>query len=319
MSRPLRLHFRHAIYHVINRGNYRHPIFGTVGAAEAFEQCLFEAAALHHWRLHAFVIMNNHFHLALETPEANLTESVHWLESTYATRFNRYRKERGHVFQGRYHAPLVQPGPSLLRVVNYIHLTPARARQTDVAGLPAYRWSSLHWYLGSNRPVSLSCSDWLAELSLPDDSEGWRAYGRLLVAIATDPARQKQDGFGTMSRGWAIGDEDWRQEMAATFDRRGMAEAPCGPERDAIRQESWRQALDRALQGLGRGRNDLRIARKGADWKIALAECLQRTAGANYRWLATELHLGKTASARFLVWRLRQNMRDAIRSDSDAP
>lgn len=308
MARPLRLHFAHAIYHVINRGNYREPIFGTAGAAEAFEQCLFAAAERHHWRLHAYVVMNNHFHLALETPEANLTESVHWLESTYATRFNRYRKERGHVFQGRYHAPLVQPGPSLLRVVNYIHLNPVRAGLTTMAQLAGYPWSSLGRFLRGPRPQGLSCTDWLGELHLNDNADGWLEYGQLLAAIAADPARQKQDGFDAMTGGWAIGDQKWRREIAGSFDPRGMAEAPCGPERDALRQEKWRQELAGALGRSGLNREDLRVARKGADWKIALAECLQRTTGANYRWLAHELHLGKAASARFLVWRLRQKI-----------
>lgn len=316
MARPLRLHFAHAIYHIINRGNYRHAIFGTPGAAGAFEQCLFEAAVLHHWRVHAFVVMNNHFHLAVETPEANLTESVHWLESTFATRFNRYRNERGHVFQGRYKALLIQPGPALLNVVNYIHLNPVRASVTDIAALPEYRWSSLPRYLNGNRPDSLTCCDWLAELHLADDRPGWLAYGELLAAIAADPLRQKQDGFDTMCQGWAIGNKDWRQEIAASFEHRGIAEAPCGPERDAIREEKWRQALDQALGQLGRDPDDLRVARKGAVWKISLAECLQRTCGANYRWLARELYLGKPSSARFLVWQLRQRVKDPARLEA---
>ncbi len=307
MARPLRLHFEHAIYHIINRGNYRHPIFETRGATEAFEQCLFEAAALHHWRLHAFVVMSNHFHLAVQTPEANLTESVHWLESTYATRFNRYRRQRGHLFQGRYQALLIQPGGSLLRVVNYIHLNPVRAGLTGMAGLADYRWSSLRWFLSGNRPGGLSCSDWLGELRLSDDRAGWLAYGQLLVALAADPARQKRDVFETMTKGWVIGDAEWKNGIAASFDPRGIAEAPCGPERDAIREEKWRQALDQALHRLGRDRHDLRAARKGEDWKIALAECLRRTCGANYRWLVRELHLGKASSARFHICRLRQN------------
>lgn len=77
MPRALRLHFAHAIYHIINRGNYRADIFASPGAAQAFETCLFEAVERFHWRLHAFVIMRNHFHLAVETPEPNLSEGVH--------------------------------------------------------------------------------------------------------------------------------------------------------------------------------------------------------------------------------------------------
>ena len=315
MPRALRLHFAHAIYHVINRGNYRAPIFASPGAAQAFEKCLFEAVALHRWRLHAFAIMSNHFHLAVETPEANLTESVHWLNSTYATRFNRFRKERGHVFQGRYHAGLVQPGPALLSVVNYIHLNPVRAGLTDIAGLSGYRWSSLGAFLRGPRPEGLSCADWLRELPLSDDMEGWQTYGRLLADLAADPARQKQEGFDAMDRAWAIGDKAWKKDIATSFRVEGAAEPPCGPQRDAIRAERWQQALRQVLARAGRGPEDLTIARKGADWKIALAAELKETCGANYRWLAHQLGLGNADSARHHVshWRRRRRQGGAPR------
>ena len=72
------------------------------GAAAAFEKTLFEACEKCGWRLHAYVIMTNHYHLAMETPEANLVEGMRWLQGTFGNRFNACRKERGHVFQARY-------------------------------------------------------------------------------------------------------------------------------------------------------------------------------------------------------------------------
>ena len=71
--------------------------------------------------------MRNHFHIALETPEGNLVEGMQRLQATYANRFNKLRGERGHLFQGRYKALIVEPGPHLLTLVNYIHLNPLRA------------------------------------------------------------------------------------------------------------------------------------------------------------------------------------------------
>jgi REP element-mobilizing transposase RayT len=303
-----RVQYAHAIYHVINRGNYRAPIFGSAGAAGAFERCLFEAAELHRWRLHVFAVMSNHFHLAVETPGANLVESVHWLESTYATRFNRHRSQRGHLFRGRYQALLVQPGPSLLRVVNYIHLNPVRAGLTNLTGLPNYRWTSLRHFLQTKtpRPQALTCADWLKELQLTDDASGWQAYGRMLAGLAEDPACQSSEGFDAMSRGWAIGESAWRQDIATRFSLESAAELPCGPERDAVRRACWRQELDRLLRAAGRSDGDLRMARKGADWKIALAMELRQACGANYPWLARELHLGKPDTARHQICRRRR-------------
>jgi len=99
MARKLRIQYPGALYHVINRGNYRRALFGSEGAASAFERALAEASSRHGWRVHAHVVMRNHFHLALETPEPNLVDGMHWLQSTYANRFNRFRREQGHLFQ----------------------------------------------------------------------------------------------------------------------------------------------------------------------------------------------------------------------------
>ena len=95
MARKLRLEFPGACYHVINRGNYRADIFRTEGTRNAFESCLFEGCAKSDWLLHAYVLMSNHYHLALETPRGNLVIGMQWLQATFANRFNRFRGERG--------------------------------------------------------------------------------------------------------------------------------------------------------------------------------------------------------------------------------
>jgi putative transposase len=318
MPRPLRLQFANAIYHVINRGNYRRMIFGRGGAAQAFENCLFEAAQLHGWRLHAFAIMGNHFHLAVETPRPNLAESVHWLETTFAVRFNRFRKERGHLFQDRYQALLVEPGKSLARLVNYIHLNPVQARLVTPETLPTWRHSSLWWFTQQTPPDFLVARDWLGELQLADDAAGWRSYGELLAALAADPRRQREEGFETMTSGWAIGRKEWRQEIAASQRSRPILEAKYGPEREAIREELWRQALEAVLLRLGKTHDEARRSPKGAPWKVVAVDYLRRTTTATHRWLARALHMGKPASVRF---HLSQARRGAIpfRPLSDQP
>jgi REP element-mobilizing transposase RayT len=95
MPRKQRIEYPGAIYHVISRGNYRKELFLRQNTGEAFERCLFEVVDRCGWKLHAYVIMSNHFHLVVETPEPNLVVGMKWLQSTFATRFNRLRKERG--------------------------------------------------------------------------------------------------------------------------------------------------------------------------------------------------------------------------------
>jgi len=129
MARSARLEYPGACYHVINRGNYRRDVFGGEGAAAAFERVLFEACERFGWRLHAYVVMRNHFHLALETPDPNLSMGMKWLQGTWVSRYNRLRGLIGRPFQGRFKALHVQPGHSLAQVAHYIHLNPVRARK----------------------------------------------------------------------------------------------------------------------------------------------------------------------------------------------
>lgn len=89
MARKLRIQYPGAMYHVINRGNYRRDLFFNPAEARAFLDTVREAKDRLGWRVHAYALMRNHYHLALETPEPNLAEGMHWLQGTWANRFNR--------------------------------------------------------------------------------------------------------------------------------------------------------------------------------------------------------------------------------------
>lgn len=141
MARKLRIEYAGAMYHVINRGNYRSWIFETEGARHSFLNCLEQACVAMEWRLHAWVLMGNHYHLCLETPEPNLVEGMRWLQSTFANRFNRFRQMNGHVFQGRYKAILLDGG-AVGPVCHYINLNPVRAGLIEAAKLEDYPESS---------------------------------------------------------------------------------------------------------------------------------------------------------------------------------
>ena len=190
MARRLRIQLEGALYHVINRGNYRRDVFATVGAAQAFETAIAEACELHAWRLHAYGLLPNHYHFALETPQPNLVAGMHWLQSTFATRFNRFRHERGHLFQGRYQALLVEDTAALVRVINYIHLNPVRARIVPAAQCASFRWSSLRRFVHGQWPVWLRADALLNQLGLENSVEGWSRYVDYLVNLAANPTEQ---------------------------------------------------------------------------------------------------------------------------------
>jgi REP-associated tyrosine transposase len=107
MPRRLRVEYAGAIYHVLSRGDRREAIFRDVRDRERFLETLGEACAKTAWEVHAWRLMNNHFHLVLETPEANLASGMKWLLGTYTGRFNRRHKVVGHLFSGRYKSLIV--------------------------------------------------------------------------------------------------------------------------------------------------------------------------------------------------------------------
>lgn len=122
MPRELRLLLANALYHVLNRGNDRRDVFENSGSKGAFLAALDKAC----WRVHAYVVARDHFHLALETPDPNLITGMHWLLGTFANRRNRFRDERGNLFQGRYQPQLVEDQTALGRVVDYLPLNLVR-------------------------------------------------------------------------------------------------------------------------------------------------------------------------------------------------
>ena len=304
MPRPPRIQFPNACYHVINRGNYRSPIFISPRAAAAFEACLFEACDRMGWVLYAHVVMRNHFHVALRTPRANLAVGMQWLETTFATRFNRFRGEHGHLFQGRYLAPLVEPGEVLAKVINYIHLNPIRAKAVAAAELSAYRHGSFSWFGGRHRPDFMVRGEWLRTLGFGDDKAGWREYHAYLTWLAAEPAEQKRQGWGTLGKGWAIGSLAWRKSMRQAYRLKLGRHLLSRAENGRLDQEEWTLALEAALQLAGKNLQQASISARSAPWKLRVALHLRRTTSATIPWLARMLHTGAPSSLRVYLSRL---------------
>ncbi|MEW6305799.1 MAG: transposase, partial [Verrucomicrobiota bacterium] len=195
MARKLRVEYPGAIYHVMNRGDRREPIFQDDQDRRTFIDTLDEACAKTGWQVHALCLMPNHFHLVVETPQGNLVAGMKWFLGTYTGRFNRRHKLSGHLFGGRYKALIVDgSGTGYLRTVcEYVHLNPARARLVGPRQrLSAYRWSSLVWYLSPprKRPAWLRVGRVLGELGIPKDS----AAGRKQFSQLMERRRWEADG-----------------------------------------------------------------------------------------------------------------------------
>jgi putative transposase len=312
MARKLRIQFEGACYHIINRGNYRADVFANEGSGKAFETCLWEACEKTGWRLHAYVIMRNHFHLAVETPQPNLVEGMHWLQSTFATRFNRFRSENGHVFQGRYKAILVEPGPTLAYVVNYIHLNPQRAGLLPVDPLPEYRLSS-YWHFRKKkkaRPASLTCDDWLWDLGgLTDTAAGWKSYQDYLRWLATDETAQKQQAFDKMTNGWALGSATFHKDLLKEHAAQIAQENCGGHEWLEIKEHQWSLRLNELLKAAGKSVANARSDKKSALWKATIAFDLRRSTTASNDWITRNLHMGTPSSVSRWVSAYRKQLK----------
>lgn len=306
MPRPWRVEFAGACYHVINRGNYRRNLFTGKGAAAAFERTLGEAAERFHWRVHAYVVMSNHFHLAVELTEPNLSQGMKWLQGTWIRRHNGFRGVTGRPFQGRYKALLVESGEALGRVCHYIHLNPVRAKLVGPAEAAKHAWSSLPKF-PARRPAWLEASTVLAEAGgLPDTSRGWQKYYAYLEFLAEDEPSRKALVAANLSRGWCVGGREFKAEMKREHLARGAElERFAGLEPVAVqaeRAELWEERL-RALTRATKIDLGKLPAQKSHPDKVRLAAALKQSTSVSNGWLAQRLAMGQPASASQFVRR----------------
>ena len=154
MSRPLRVEREGALWHVIDRGVERREIFRDRDDRATFLQFLSEAVTESRWRLHAYVLMHNHYHLLVETPERTLTQGAKHLNESYANHFNWRHDRVGHLFQGRFKSVAVERDGHLREMLRYIVLNPVRCRSVESAG--DFEWSNYRATAGM-----VATPDWL--------------------------------------------------------------------------------------------------------------------------------------------------------------
>jgi REP element-mobilizing transposase RayT len=164
MARPLRIQYPGAAYHITSRGNERKAIFKSRRDREKFVDYLQAATQRYGAVIYCYCLMDNHYHLLLETPGGNLSQIMQHINGSYTTYYNVKRKRAGHLFQGRYHAILVEADAYALELSRYIHLNPVRA---GIVKRPEeHSWSSYGHYIdGRAKPEWLQTSPVLAYLS----------------------------------------------------------------------------------------------------------------------------------------------------------
>lgn len=159
MARPLRIEYCGAVYHVTSRGNAREAIFTDDKDRRTFLAILSKVVKRHHWLCHAYCLMDNHYHLLIETPDSNLSRGMRQLNGLYTQTFNRLHGRVGHVLQGRFKGILVDKDNYLLELCRYIALNPVRAKM--VTNPKDYFWSSYCATVGLSATPTFLTRDWL--------------------------------------------------------------------------------------------------------------------------------------------------------------
>lgn len=214
MSRPLRLEYPGALYHVSSRGNERRNIFRDDTDRIRFLDYLAKSVDMFGWIVTAYVLMSNHFHFVVELTEANLADGMRWLNSKYARAFNSRHERVGHLYQGRYNAPLIDKEHYGLRVLRYVVLNPVRAGMVKTP--EEYKWSSYRATIGA-----IPAPDWLAV----DDAlwnfgrdretaqKEYRQFVQAGIAIEDSP-------FDDLVGGLYLGSEEWMDRVKEELHRK---------------------------------------------------------------------------------------------------
>lgn len=322
MARQRRIEFPGAMYHVMARGDRREPIVHDDGDRTAFFRTLDEMCGRTGIEVHAYALLNNHYHLVLETPEGNLVEGIRWFQNTYTRRFNVYHQLWGHLFGGRYKALLVEPeGEYFRRLVDYVHLNPARAGVVGLKqGLEHYRWSSLMDFMRSprHRPRWLAANRVFRACGLEDTVRGRKAYLERLER------RVQEEGAGeaglvnaesmpevslqtTIRRGWYFGSEEFKERMLVLLDKQGttaksgIGDGYHGAQTRDHGEARARRILETGCKQFGLQPEELRSRKANDDAKVLVAEVIGSETSVRLDWLREHLGMGSRSHCSRLI------------------
>jgi len=236
MARPLRIQFPYAWYHVMNRGRGGISIFHDNRDYTAFINILKESSELWKINVASFCLMPNHYHLLVQTPEANLSRAMRHINGVYTQHFNWRHNTDGPLFRGRYKSIIVDADSYLLALVRYIHRNPLRAG--IVTSLEQYPWSSHHGYSSNSHEWGWIYRDFVLSLFSQKEAKSQESYAKF---VAKTDGKELIDTLGQKQMPAILGDEAFIQRIKAGLPEREVnKEIPesrvLTPSRDDIRR-----------------------------------------------------------------------------------
>jgi putative transposase len=218
MARPLRLEHEGALWHITSRGNDQMIIFRDDDDRRRFLAFFEEAAERFNWIVHSYTLMDNHYHLMFETPEKTLSSGMQWVNSQYASSFNRKYKRRGHLFQGRFHSVLVEKEEHLAEVIRYIVLNPVRAGM--VARPEDWEWSSYPAMVGLAPVPAFLETDWTLSRFAVDRANAIEKFRQYV----DEGAHIRRSPFEDLVGQIYLGSAEWIEKMQAMVDEKERCE-----------------------------------------------------------------------------------------------
>ena len=325
MARSIRIEYEGAIYHVMARGNRREDIYVDDEDRQFFLGTLAEACEMTGWRVHGWVLMRNHYHLCIETPEANLVAGMQWLQNTVTRRFNVRHRKWGRLFGDRYKAIPVEGGSGYGRaLLDYIHLNPVRAgiisaeRKESVMDYP---WSSVAggYSLPPGKRAKWFCAEkGLAEFGLPDTAEGRQLYVEHLDKRAAGeemreagvPAMDKEMDrrCSHLRRGWYWGSQMFAEKLMTMLGKKvGTESAQTHKSAMANRAHGEKAAealIVAGLQASGLSLEEMKKLKGGDARKAAMAEVIWKKTTVSRGWIAEKLSMKSAANVGAAMRRL---------------
>ena len=255
MARALRIQRPGATYHITSRGNRKQRIFDDDRDREHFLELVGQASRRFGWVVSAFVLMTNHFHLLLMTPQPNLSDGMQWLNLSYASWYNRRHRKTGHLFGERFTAIHVQTETYMQRVARYVILNPGRAKM--VATPEEYRWSSYRATAGLE-----AAPEWLAASELVPyfgESGSWR---KNYIAYVAEGVAKPDPIWKGLRRRIFLGSEEWLRKMKQKVTIRWRQTDIPHDQRAALRP-SMGEIVGAIAKKLNTTRADIRFGKGG--------------------------------------------------------
>jgi REP element-mobilizing transposase RayT len=300
MPRPKRIHYEGAIYHVTSRGNERRKIVLDDADRGMFLSILAENLEQHQVVCHAWVMMDNHYHLLLETPAPNLSLAMKHVNGIYTQKFNKRHHRVGHLFQGRYKSIVVEKDSYLKELCRYVVSNPVRAKMVKLPG--DWKWSSYRGTAGLSKPDKWLETDWILSQFGSNKPQAQKAY----TAFVADGIGSKESPWDNLYSRIYLGGKEFLDSVHEVGKKHGHLDVP------KYQKHVVKQAPEKVIAQIAKAYGEkpeeiLKGGRKRFEARDVAIYLLKRECGLSLKEIGKKMGIGPTAAGNRWV-RIKQRL-----------